>query len=101
MPELRDSEWELEYTEVAADEPPHGMAYGWLVEAYKFRHSGRDIELTCNVEAYDESPGKRTYSVYVYVDGEQEELLDYRSRYQWWNGIRDILADRSNKVIAL
>ena len=101
VPEIQDSEWELEDVEVASDERPLEMAYGWMVESYSFRHDEKNIELTCNVEAYDEAPGKRAYDVYVYVDEEQEELLNFHSRYWWWNGIRDILANKSNRVVAL
>jgi hypothetical protein len=102
IPELRGSDWELEYVEVDSDEHPHGMAYGWLVESYSFRNDERNISLTCNVEAYNEQPRGRTYSIFVYVDDEQERLLSCRSRHSWWQEIKWILSTEDiNEVIDL
>lgn len=100
VPELHDSEWELECAEVASDEHPHGMAYGWLVESYSFRNNERSVSLACNVKAYDDESRGRTYCILVYVDDEQERLLSCRSRHDWWQEIKWILSsDDINEVI--
>lgn len=93
-----DSDWELEYTEVATDEVPQEMSYGWLVEAYEFSHSEEELSLTCNIEAYEN--GGRNYEVYVYAEEEEPLILDFRSRKDWLTGIKQILRDENNEVSA-
>ena len=101
VPELQDSEWELEYVEVASDENPCEMEYGWLIESYEFTNSEEDITLMCNVEAPENHPGLRDYEVYAYFEGGQGWLHSYRSRKDWWNGIRELMRRNPNEVIGL
>jgi hypothetical protein len=96
IPELQDSDWELVCVEVSSDEQPQEMEYGWLVESYWFEHGEQDLELTCNLESYED--GSRDYEVYVYARSEEPFILNFRSRLDWWTGIRNILADRHSEV---
>jgi hypothetical protein len=98
VPELRGSEWELEYAEVDSDEHPHAMAYGWLVEAYVFHHPDRDIRLTCNVEAYEDRPGERNYEMYFYLEEELHFLDSFETRKNWWSGIRQTMRKNSEVI---
>lgn len=89
VPELQDSEWELEYVEVAADEQPADMSYGWLVESYFFVHSDEEIGLTCNIE--DHHQYDRKYQIYADEVGGGETIYNFQSRKNWWSGIRRIM----------
>jgi len=98
VPELEDSDWEVEYVEVAADEHPQKMEYGWLLESYEFSHENEDITLMCNAEAPENQPGLRDYEVYAYFEGCQGWLHSYRSRKDWWNGIKELMSKNPEEV---
>lgn len=90
-----DSDWELQYVEVAADEVPEEMEYGYLIEAYVFENSDKEVKLMCNIESPQESQSERKYEVYVYKNGEQGRLLSYRNRGYWCDGIAELMRSKS------
>jgi hypothetical protein len=99
VPELRNSEWTHEFTEVDSDEHPLEMSWGWLIESYEFYHEPTDVRLTANIESDHQNPSAHEYSVYIYVDGEQEDLSSCRCRKAWWQEIKQIMSfDDINEV---
>lgn len=91
IPELKESEWELEYVEVSTSDKPVKMAYGWLVESYWFTHSDRDLQLICNVEDYEDKDKK--YYVSLEEEDEETSIINFANRFEWWTGIREILSE--------
>jgi len=89
--ELKESDWELDYTEVGSNEQPEKRGEIWLIESYHFTHSREDITLYCNVEARN---GSRNYEVNIQAKDEDPLILSFRTRLDWWTGIKKILADR-------
>jgi hypothetical protein len=95
VPELKESAWELEYVEIGSDEQPEKRGEVWLIESYHFTHGQEDITLYCNLEAQKES---RNYEVNVQVKDEDPLILNFRSRLDWWTGIKQVLKDKDNRV---
>jgi len=96
VPELQDSDWELDYVELGSDEVPEKRDEVWLIESYHFTHSEKDITLYCNMEVNPDD--SRSHEVNVQVRDEDPLILNFSSRREWWTGIKQILADENSEV---
>jgi hypothetical protein len=93
IPELENSDWEVEHVEVAADEHPQEMEWKYIVESYEFTYPETDIRLVCNVEASKNQSAERKYDMYLYVGYELHFIQSFETRRKWWSGIRKTMRE--------
>jgi hypothetical protein len=88
VPGIEDTDWELSFVDVAADEEPVDMSWGQLVEGYMFEHSEEDIRITANIE-------DRTHEyccmIYFYVDDTMKRCFDCGLRGDWIKNIQKLM----------